>query len=70
MLQTIDLWLHTTPLGEFLLTMFLSMAPVAELRVGLPLGAAMGLPLPACLCAGVIAGLLLYLLTDLSLIHS
>ena len=58
MLQTIDLWLHTTPLGEFLLTMFLSMAPVAELRVGLPLGAAMGLPLPAAFIAAVIGTML------------
>ena len=58
MLQTIDLWLHTTPLGEFLLTMFLSMAPVAELRVGLPLGAAMGLPLPAAFIAAVIGNML------------
>ena len=47
MANTVSLWLHETPLGEALLTMFISMLPVVELRGGLPAGVAMGLPLPA-----------------------
>ena len=58
MLQSIDLWLHTTLAGEFLLTMLLSMAPVMELRGGLPLGVAMGLPLPAAFIASVLGNML------------
>ena len=47
MLDSLSYWLHETPLGEALLTMFISMLPVVELRGGLPAGVAMGLPLGA-----------------------
>lgn len=57
MLETISIWLHETSAGKFLLTMFISMAPVAELRVGLPAGVAMGLPIPAALVAGVLGNM-------------
>ena len=36
MLDSLSYWLHETPLGEALLTMFISMLPVVELRGGLP----------------------------------
>lgn len=58
MLQSIDLWLHTTAAGEFLLTMALSMAPVMELRGGLPIGVKLGLPLPAAFLAAVIGNMI------------
>ena len=58
MIEVISLWLHSTPVGEFLLTMLLSMAPVAELRVGIPAGVAMGLPIPAALLAAVIGNMI------------
>ena len=38
MLDSLSFWLHETPLGEALLTMFISMLPVVELRGGLPAG--------------------------------
>jgi len=38
MLDSLSYWLHETPLGEALLTMFISMLPVVELRGGLPAG--------------------------------
>ncbi len=58
MFEAISLWLHGTPAGKFLLTVLISMVPVAELRVGLPAGVAMGLPIPAALLAGVIGNML------------
>lgn len=58
MLETISLWLHETAAGKFLLTMLISMVPVAELRVGLPAGVAMGLPIPAALAAGVLGNMI------------
>ena len=58
MLEEISLWLHSTAAGEFLLTMLISMAPVAELRVGIPAGVAMGLPIPTALLAGIIGNMI------------
>lgn len=58
MLQGISLWLHGSAAGKFLLTMLISMVPVAELRVGLPAGVAMGLPIPLALLAGVLGNML------------
>lgn len=58
MLETISQWLHQTAAGEFLLTMLISMVPVAELRVGVPAGVAMGLPIPLALLAGVLGNML------------
>ena len=58
MFETISLWLHETAAGKLLLTMLISMAPVAELRVGIPAGVAMGLPVPLALLAGVIGNML------------
>ena len=57
-MEAISLWLHQTPAGEFLLTMLISMIPIAELRVGIPAGVAMGLPIPTALLAAVIGNLI------------
>ena len=58
MWQAVSLWLHETVAGEFLLTMFISMIPVVELRGGVPAGIAMGLPLPLALLAGILGNML------------
>lgn len=57
-MEAFSLWLHSTPVGEFLLTMLISMAPVAELRVGIPSGVVMGLSKPAALVAAVIGNMI------------
>ena len=58
MLDSLSYWLHETPLGEALLTMFISMLPVVELRGGLPAGVAMGLPLREAFFAALLGNLL------------
>ena len=59
-MRTLDitefLW-HTIP-GQMLLTVAVSMVPVAELRVGIPFGTALGLPPLAALLAAVAGNLL------------
>lgn len=57
-MEAISLWLHGTPAGEFLLTMLISMVPVAELRVGVPAGVAMGLPIHTALLAAVLGNMI------------
>ncbi len=51
-------WLAGTMAGKFLTTFFISMIPVAELRVGLPYGIAKGLPYPLALLAAVAGNML------------
>ena len=51
-------WLQTTFAGKFLFTMLVSMVPIVELRVGLPIGVALGLPYPAAFTASVIGNIL------------
>ena len=51
-------WLTENPLGEFCFTMLVSMAPVAELRVGIPFGVARGLPVWAAYLAAIIGNIL------------
>ena len=58
MFEALSVWFHATPAGEFLLTMLVSMAPVLELRGGVPFGVALGLPLPAAFLAGVLGNLI------------
>lgn len=58
MLESFSLWLHETAAGKALLTMFISMLPVVELRGGLPAGVAMGLPLPAAFLASLIGNMI------------
>ena len=58
MLETISLWLHETVGGEFLLTMFISMLPIVELRGGLPMGVAMGLPFSVSFLAAFVGNVL------------
>ena len=58
MLEASALWFHETAAGKVILTMLISMAPVAELRVGLPAGVAMGLPIPTALAAAVLGNMI------------
>ena len=58
MFETISLWLHGTQAGKLLLTFFISMLPVIELRGGLPAGVAMGLPIPVAFLASLLGNML------------
>lgn len=58
MLSSLSLWLHGTTLGKLVLTFFISMLPVVELRGGLPAGVAMGLPIPAAFLAALFGNML------------
>lgn len=51
-------WLADTLVGKLITTFFISMIPVAELRVGLPYGIAQGLPYPLALLAAVAGNML------------
>ncbi len=51
-------WLTATTAGKFIVTFFVSMVPVIELRVGLPLGVGMGLPYPLALTAALLGNML------------
>ena len=51
-------WLTGTTVGKFISTFFISMAPVVELRLGLPYGIALGLNYPLALIAAVLGNML------------
>lgn len=51
-------WLTDTALGKFISTFIISMAPVVELRLGLPYGIAQGLDYWAALIAAVLGNVL------------
>ncbi|MBD5133241.1 MAG: small multi-drug export protein [Clostridiales bacterium] len=51
-------WLTETMMGEFTLTILVSMIPVVELRGGIPFGVAAGLPVWAAFLAAVIGNLI------------
>lgn len=51
-------WLTTTPVGEFVFTMLVSMLPLAELRLGVPFGILRGLPEWVAFTAAVIGNML------------
>ncbi|MDE6591183.1 MAG: small multi-drug export protein [Oscillospiraceae bacterium] len=51
-------WLTDTMVGEFTLTMLVSMIPVVELRGGIPFGVTLGLPVWAAFIAAVIGNLI------------
>ncbi len=51
-------WMNTTPSGEWLLTMLVSMVPVLELRGAIPFGIALGLDPWASFFAGIIGNLI------------
>lgn len=51
-------WIAGTTAGKMLATFFISMVPVAELRVGLPYGIANGLPYPLALLSAVAGNML------------
>lgn len=50
-------WLTGTTVGKFIVTFFISMVPVVELRLGLPYGITMGLPYGIALVAAVIGNM-------------
>ena len=51
-------WLTQTPVGEFCLTLLVSMVPVVELRGGIPFGVTQGLPVWASFLAAIIGNML------------
>lgn len=51
-------WLTGTTAGKFIATFLVSMVPVVELRVGLPLGVGMGLPYWLALTAALFGNML------------
>lgn len=50
-------WLTSTTLGKLIATFFISMAPIIELRGGLPYGIALGLEYPLALTAAVLGNM-------------
>lgn len=50
-------WLTSTTLGKLIATFFISMAPIIELRGGLPYGIALGLDYPLALTAAVLGNM-------------
>ena len=50
-------WLTSTTLGKLIATFFISMAPIIELRGGLPYGIALGLDYPVALTAAVLGNM-------------
>jgi uncharacterized membrane protein len=50
-------WLTSSWLGKMILTFFVSMVPVLELRGGIPMGVAWGLSLPWSVCAAVLGNI-------------
>ena len=50
-------WLTSTTLGKLIATFFISMAPVIELRGGLPYGITLGLDYPLALTAAVLGNM-------------
>lgn len=51
-------WFHATPAGEWLYTALMSMAPIVELRGGIPLGVGLGLPIWQAYIAAVIGNMI------------
>lgn len=51
-------WLTETTIGKFISTFIISMAPVVELRLGLPYGIALGLDYPLALAAALLGNML------------
>lgn len=50
-------WLTSTTLGKVIATFFISMAPIIELRGGLPYGITLGLDYPLALTAAVLGNM-------------
>ena len=51
-------WLSGTTLGKCIVTFFISMVPIVELRLGLPWGLALGLPYPLALTVAILGNML------------
>ena len=50
-------WLSGTTLGKCIVTFFISMVPIVELRLGLPYGIALGLPYGLALTAALLGNM-------------
>lgn len=50
-------WLTSTTLGKLIATFFISMAPIIELRGGLPYGIALGLDYPVALATALLGNM-------------
>lgn len=50
-------WLTGTTVGKFIVTFFISMVPVVELRLGLPYGITLGLPYFTALTAAILGNM-------------
>ena len=57
-MEALSLWLHQTIAGKILITLFSSMLPVLELRGGVPIGVALGLPIPVAFTAALIGNMI------------
>lgn len=57
-MENLITWFHTTSAGEWFYTALMSMAPVVELRGGIPLGVGLGLPLWQAYIAAVIGNMI------------
>ena len=51
-------WLSGTTLGKCIVTFFISMVPIVELRLGLPYGIALGLPYWLALTVSLLGNML------------
>ena len=51
-------WLTESAAGKFLMTFWLSVLPIVELRLGLPYGIALGLKYPLALLAAILGNML------------
>ena len=58
MTEAISAWLQSLVGGRFLTTMLISMLPIVELRGGLPVGVAMGMPLGEAFLAAFLGNML------------
>ena len=56
-MENLFAWLQTSDVGKWFYTMLMSMAPIVELRGGIPLGVGLGLPLWEAYIAAVIGNM-------------
>ena len=57
-MPALSLWLHETYLGKIIFTLLSSMLPVLELRGGVPIGVALGLPIPVAFLAALVGNMI------------
>lgn len=57
-MEDLLLWMKTNPAGEWFYTALMSMAPIVELRGGIPFGVSLGLPVWQAFIAAVIGNMI------------